>query len=346
MLRWRPAMWAATRVGVVVDADAASACHRDAAVGDRHEVAARRRCRRSRLAGEPAPVGVLAVPRALDQLALGDLARRRGRLGVGGRTGDLEPHDLGGALGVAGHLRPRASRTPRRWPRRARRRSTGPGGAAGEEDDGVVGRRAAVGGRATLNDSSTPAASSRLSVPGSTSASVVSTASIVAMFGASIAAPLAMPPTVAAPARGHGLLAGGVGGADGLGRRGARLGPVGAGREQRGHRRLDERRSGSGMPMSPVEHTSTFSADAAEVGWPRPRHMRSACSRPTAPLAALALPLLRTTAAAWPPVAARCACEVTHRRRGHLVGREHGGSRHRLARRRWPPARGRGRPRP
>ena len=47
-----------------------------------------------------------------------------------------------------------------------------------------------------LKLSATPARRMSVSAPGSTAASVVSTASIVAMFGASIAAPLAMPPTV------------------------------------------------------------------------------------------------------------------------------------------------------
>ena len=66
------------------------------------------------------------------------------------------------------------------------------------------------------------------------------------------------------------------------------------------------RSMGSGIPISPVEHTSTSSgrhpipaATAAQVA--------SASARPRAPVAALALPLLSTTAAARPPVAARCA---------------------------------------
>ena len=69
------------------------------------------------------------------------------------------------------------------------------------------------------------------------SASVVSTASIVAMLGLSIAAPLAMPPTTAplAADRGHRLLAGGVGGADGLRRRRSPVG--GPGRGEGGHAR-------------------------------------------------------------------------------------------------------------
>src|SRR5436190_23964545 len=58
--------------------------------------------------------------------------------------------------------------------------------------------------------------------------------------------------------------------------------------------------------MSPVEHTRT------SAGW-QPRwaatraHIRSASASPRAPVAALAQPLLRTTAAARPEVAARWA---------------------------------------
>src|SRR5262245_35716159 len=56
---------------------------------------------------------------------------------------------------------------------------------------------------------------------------------------------------------------------------------------------------GIGMPMRPVEHTSTSVAAT-----PRPSaassHMRSASARPVSPVAALALPELSTTAAARP----------------------------------------------
>ena len=62
--------------------------------------------------------------------------------------------------------------------------------------------------------------------------------------------------------------------------------------------------------MSPVEHTSTSSvaqpssaATAAHIAW--------ASSTPAAPVAALAQPLLSTTAAARPPVRVRCALVVT-----------------------------------
>ena len=61
---------------------------------------------------------------------------------------------------------------------------------------------------------------------------------------------------------------------------------------------------GSGMPIRPVEQTRTCSA-----GTPRPAaasaHISSASARPRRPVAALALPLLTTTADAQPPLAAR-----------------------------------------
>ena len=63
---------------------------------------------------------------------------------------------------------------------------------------------------------------------------------------------------------------------------------------------------GSGIPMRPVEHTSTSSA-----GTPSPsavsRHMVAASARPRSPVAALALPLDTSTAAARPPLAAMWA---------------------------------------
>ena len=56
------------------------------------------------LAGDAPPVRVAPVPRALHQLALGDLPRAGARLVVGERAGDAHLHDLGVALGVADHL--------------------------------------------------------------------------------------------------------------------------------------------------------------------------------------------------------------------------------------------------
>ncbi len=83
----------------------------------------------------PAPVGVLAVPRALASWLSRHLAGAGRGLGVAGRADDPDADDLGGALGVAGHLlgqvgargrrapsaaRPRRRRRPARWPARSR----------------------------------------------------------------------------------------------------------------------------------------------------------------------------------------------------------------------------------
>src|SRR5438874_2595857 len=63
---------------------------------------------------------------------------------------------------------------------------------------------------------------------------------------------------------------------------------------------------GNGMPMSPVEQTNT-SSTAQPSSPATSAHMRSASSWPGLPVAALALPLLSTTAAARPHVAPRWA---------------------------------------
>lgn len=53
--------------------------------------------------------------------------------------------------------------------------------------------------------------------------------------------------------------------------------------------------NGRGMPIRPVEHTRT-SSGRQPIPSATTAHMRSACSRPAAPVAAFALPLLITTA--------------------------------------------------
>ena len=132
-----------------------------------------------------------------------------------------------------------------------------------------------------LNDSSTASSSTWWSTRGWTAASVVMTASIVAIAGASIAAPLAIPPTVtAAPVpeleAGDGLLAHGVGGEDRVGG-GVRSFVVrhAAPARASGCPTSTAAPSASGMPMSPVEHTRTSSG-----AQPRPAavssHMRRA----------------------------------------------------------------------
>ncbi len=88
---------------VVIDLDTALA-HGDAAVADRHETLIERDTRAAELARDAPPVRVLAVPRALDQLTLGDLARGPLCVLVGVRAGDRQAHDLGSPFGITGHL--------------------------------------------------------------------------------------------------------------------------------------------------------------------------------------------------------------------------------------------------
>src|SRR5439155_892432 len=168
----------------------------DAVVRDRHGAGIERHAGTAELADDATPIGILAVERALDQLALGDLAGGGDRVDVGGRAGD--PHDdhLGRALGVARHLFGQA---------RAR-----------------LGER---GGQRARLRRATPASNAAI---------------------------------------------------------------------------------GSGIPMSPVEQTRTSSARQPSCAATR-AHVRSASARPASPVAALALPLLRTTAVARAAVAARCA---------------------------------------
>ena len=189
-------MYAATAAG--------SASTRDAVLGDEQVAVAdadlvglEGDARAAELARDPAPVGILAVPRALDELALGHLARTEPRLVVGQGAGDLHRDDLGVAFGVADHLRGQVEADLGHGSRERGR-------------VGAVGPRGPTARRMTVSlvdvHPSDDMRVEALRDPGPQdvgeragarpAASVVSTASIVAMFGASIAAPLAMPPTV------------------------------------------------------------------------------------------------------------------------------------------------------
>ena len=243
--RWRPAMCAAHARSASWSTATPPAAHGDAAVGDRHQVGVEVDAGAAELAGDAAPVGVLAVPRALAQLALGRPCGRPGRrlvVGCGARDAARarpwwRPRRRRPS-GGPGRRRPR----PRRRP--GRRRSTGPAGPlASSITVSLVDVQPST--VSALNESATPARSAACSAPGSAAASVVSTASIVAMFGASIAAPLAMPPTVKpSPSTTTSLRWVSVV-QDRLGRVGAAVG----GRARRpapGSPRLDRRRSAAG----------------------------------------------------------------------------------------------------
>ena len=116
-----------------------------------------------------------------------------------------------------------------------------------------------------LNESRTAIRSRSASGPGSTAASVVRKANMVAMSGASMPAPLAMPATVKVGLLDQHLLGAGVGGEDA----GGRLAAAAAADPERaatsGGMPASIGPMGSGMPISPVEHTRICS-----VGTPSP----------------------------------------------------------------------------
>ena len=125
------------------------------------------------------------------------------------------------------------------------------------------------------NVSETAFASARRSGSGSTAASVVSTASIVAIAGESIAAPLAIPPTIAAPA---GAVASFGTVSVVIIARAASAPPSASMMPQSLGMPASSAAIGIGMPMSPVEQTST-----SEVAAPMPDGGELAHARRVAP---------------------------------------------------------------
>ena len=154
------------------------------------------------------------------------------------------------------------------------------------------------------NVSATARASARPRSGGSTPASVVRTASIVAIAGESIAAPFAIPPTVAPPVRATASFASV---SVVMIARAAAAPPSGASCPHSFGMPTSSTSIGIGMPMRPVEHTSTSSV-ARPRPWAVSSHMRAALRRPGSPVAALALPELSTTDAARP--SRRCRCDT------------------------------------
>ena len=156
-----------------------------------------------------------------------------------------------------------------------------------------------------LNDEATASRSDCCKVLPSTAASVVQTASIVAMSGASIAAPLAMPPTLkSSPATTASL---------------GTVSVVMIARAAWAPASTPPRRAmtigsisgmtlsmGNGIPISPVWQIRISSA-VQPMSPATATQSRSTAARPPAPVAALALPDVRITPAARPPVAARWA---------------------------------------
>ena len=154
-----------------------------------------------------------------------------------------------------------------------------------------------------LNEAATASCSAFWRVGASTAASVVQRASIVAMLGASMAAPLAIPPTVKpgpATTTSFGTVSVVM-----MARAAAAPASFPSTRACTMAARLGSTVSiGNEMPMRPVWQMRICAEDA-----PMPpataAHTRSAASRPAAPVAAFALPDVSTTPAALPLVAAR-----------------------------------------
>ena len=179
----------------------------------------------------------------------------------------------------------------------------------------------------SLNECPTAADSAARRTSGVEVASVVSTASIVAMFGASIAAPLAIPPTTKPSlSTATALVLVSV----------VKMALAAAWAhwsvEPRSPNSLGRAASilptSRGTPIVPVEQikisstaTASARADSSQVS--------SAARRPSAPVAAFAQPLFRTTAAVRPPLFSRLARADLHGRRRSKVGGEHRRARHR-----------------
>ena len=228
--------------------------------------------------------------------------------------------DLGGALGVADHLLGEVGARLGHGVVERRLRSTGPAAplASRSTVSLVEVQPSTVEGVEACRPRR--ARSAAVSCAGRRpAASVVSTASIVAMLGASIAAPLAMPPTAKPVARARRppcarvsvvMIASAA--------RGSARRPTGP--ATRAGMPAASASIGSGMPMSPVEHTSTSSAVARRA---RPRRRRTSPRRRRTPglagggVGVAAVEDDRRGLARR--VRGRCACVITHRRGGHQV---------------------------
>ena len=241
----------------------------------------------------PAPVGVVAEQRGLEQVV------------AGARPADVDRVVLAG--GVRTVDRDVLGRRPRRRPAAAREVGGrggdrggellggrgDAGGAAGQQQHGVVGGHAAVGvdpveGHAGRRPQRRVAAPSV-----GTTASVVSTTSMVARPGASMPAPLAIPPTVQPSPLLHGRLRHGVGGHDRLG--GVRPAVLAQSRAAARRRRqqLVHRQPHADQPgradrdVARADAPSRAAACSA-VAW--------VSAKPSGPVQALAPPELSTTA--------------------------------------------------
>ena len=177
----------------------------------------------------------------------------------------------------------------------------------GHQHDHVVGRRVRVHRDAVEGRARSRTCSAALHASEVSGASVVMTPSIVAMLGAIMPLPLAMPPTVTVRSpsveRDRDLLGERVGGHDG--RRQHRVAPAPAERRDRARIPPSTMSStGSGTPMTPVDATTTSCGSHASAS-PTTCAVSTAAASPWAPVQAFALPALMTTARATPDAMCR-----------------------------------------
>ena len=292
----------------------------DAAVADRRAARGRRRCPTRR---GPRRCGPSRGRRRTRSTSPAGCGPRRGRptraslVVVGAVHG--EAHDLRGALGVASHLGGQVG--------------AGLGDRGVQRRLGRPGRPAPLARSSTvslvevhpstsrvLKLSATPATSARCSCSGVASASVVRTASIVAMFGDEHGRALGHAADGEAVASHHAPPCGGCRWCGSPRRRRRRRRPSRAATSP--GRAAETASIGSGMPMRPVEQTSTWWRSTPSSAATR-SHIVSASRTPASPVAALAFPLLSTTAAARPSEDRRWSRLVTHWGGRHEVAGEH-----------------------
>ena len=150
------------------------------------------------------------------------------------------------------------------------------------------------------NEASAAATNISCSASESTAASVVSAASMVAIEGASIAAPFAMPPTVTfVPSASSTRSRASLRTVSVVRMASAARSPCAPSVSASSGMPASMGAMGSGTPMRPVEHTSTSSGAHPRLSAVS-SHIRRASRRPFSPVAALAFPELSTTAAARP----------------------------------------------
>ncbi len=168
---------------------------------------------------DPAPVGVVAEERALEQVVAGDRPADLDRVGLGRprrRTSIAMSLVAPSASASSCRARSAQSRVDRGGELRRRRASRPDAPLASSSTVSLVDMQPSESTRSKVTRGGGPQRARR-SAAASTTASVVSTQSMVARPGASMPAPLAMPPTVQPSPATTAVFGTGVGGHDRLG---------------------------------------------------------------------------------------------------------------------------------